>query len=255
MCSRMALIMIGVLLAAQGAQAQSPNAAAKRRFKTGQMEYKLGRFDKALDEFSAAYEARPLAAFLFNIGQCHRQLGHFERAIFFFEGYLRDKPNAKNRTTVEELLAESRQQLAAEEERLEAERRAAAEAQEREAREQEAREREADEQREREAAARLAGPAPGTAEGQSAGGGPLAIAGPGRTPNPAPLGAGVLAQGPLSPGSLPQPEMAAPIYQRTWFWAVIGGVVAATAGGAYFIVRGRADNSLPSGSLGTLDRR
>ena len=50
----------------------SPEALAKAHFDKGNMHYNLGRFDEALEEFSAAYEALALPAFLFNLGQCHR---------------------------------------------------------------------------------------------------------------------------------------------------------------------------------------
>ena len=48
-------------------------------------------------------------AFLFNIAQCNFQLGKFDRAVFFFEGYLREQPNAPNRTLVEDLIREARE--------------------------------------------------------------------------------------------------------------------------------------------------
>ncbi len=81
---------------------------AKQAFEQAELHYKLGRFAQALTEYSRAYELAPLPGFLFNIGQCHRQLGHHERAVFFFRGYLREKPGAKNQRVVKELIAQSR---------------------------------------------------------------------------------------------------------------------------------------------------
>lgn len=120
---------------------------AKASFAKGEEAYKLGRFEDALAAYSDAYEAKPLAAFLFNIGQCHRQLGNHERAIFFYKAFLREKPDTPQREMVESAidtaeekyaaqLAEEEKKRAAEEalklkqaekERLQAEREAARE--------------------------------------------------------------------------------------------------------------------------------
>ena len=94
------------------AQSASDKSAAQEAFKKGQIQYNLGRFEKALEHFSTAYETMPHGAFLFNIGQCHRHLGNHEKAIFFFEGYLRNLPNAPNRSDVEDLISEHRAKLA-----------------------------------------------------------------------------------------------------------------------------------------------
>jgi tetratricopeptide (TPR) repeat protein len=122
-------ILISVFgLAALAAAAPTPagdadRARARRQFERGELHYKLGRFDKALEAYTRAYELVPLPGFLFNIGQAHRELGHYERAIFFYEGYLRDLPGAENKEQVEALIERCRQALA---ERRAAERTAAA---------------------------------------------------------------------------------------------------------------------------------
>jgi tetratricopeptide (TPR) repeat protein len=94
------------------AQSASDKSFAQEAFKKGQIQYNLGRFEKALGHFSQAYETMPHGAFLFNIGQCHRHLENHEKAIFFFEGYLRNLPNAPNRSDVEDLISEHRAKLA-----------------------------------------------------------------------------------------------------------------------------------------------
>jgi tetratricopeptide (TPR) repeat protein len=88
------------------AQSQADKTFAQEAFKQGQIQYNLGRFEKALEHFSKAYETMPHGAFLFNIGQCHRHLNDHEKAVFFFEGYLRALPTAPNRQEVEDLIAE-----------------------------------------------------------------------------------------------------------------------------------------------------
>jgi tetratricopeptide (TPR) repeat protein len=86
--------------------------AARGHVETADREYKLGRFEQALAEYTAAYELFPAPALLFNIGQCHRYLRHFEQALFFYRGFLRDAPpNAPNRATVEDLLVQTQNDL------------------------------------------------------------------------------------------------------------------------------------------------
>jgi len=86
---------------------------AKALSKRAGTAFKLAQFQEALSLYSQAYERFPAPEFLFNLGQCHKNLGHHERALFFFQGYLRDKPDAPNRAAVETLMAESTRELAA----------------------------------------------------------------------------------------------------------------------------------------------
>jgi tetratricopeptide (TPR) repeat protein len=86
---------------------------AKQYFKSAETEFSLGRFTEALDNYSKAYEAKALPAFLFNIGQCHMELAHYERAIFFYEQYLRGDVDPKRRALVNKRLEEARVQQAA----------------------------------------------------------------------------------------------------------------------------------------------
>ncbi|MHB8418063.1 MAG: hypothetical protein ACYDCL_08300 [Myxococcales bacterium] len=80
--------------------------AARDLAKRSMVEYDAGDFDKALADAQQAYELTPLPGLLFNLGQCHRALHHWERAEFFYRGYLRKKPDAKNRAEVEALIAQ-----------------------------------------------------------------------------------------------------------------------------------------------------
>ncbi len=109
----------------RGAHADSDKAKAKAHYKSGNTHFKLARFGEALASYSKAYELVPLAGLLYNIAQCHANLKNYERAAFFYEGYLREKPNASDRTAVERMLTEASSSLAteqaAEAERLAAE--------------------------------------------------------------------------------------------------------------------------------------
>lgn len=84
---------------------------AREHASQARVHYQLGRFEQALEEYAAAYELDPVPALLYNMGQCHRQLDNFERAIFFYEGYLRGSPDARNRSLVEDLIIECRAAL------------------------------------------------------------------------------------------------------------------------------------------------
>jgi tetratricopeptide (TPR) repeat protein len=98
---------------------QKQEKIARGHFERAESAFNLGRFDEALTGYQAAYEALPLPAFLFNIAQCHRNLRNREQAVFFYQRYLSLAPDAPNRPTVEDLIAEQKGQL-------EAQRRAAA---------------------------------------------------------------------------------------------------------------------------------
>jgi tetratricopeptide (TPR) repeat protein len=101
-------LLLATFLAAWPAAADTPPEEVKELAARAEVDYKLAHFEEALDEYSRAYAQYPSPGFLFNIGQCHKMLKNHERAVFFFEGYLRDRPNAPNRAMVEELIEESR---------------------------------------------------------------------------------------------------------------------------------------------------
>ncbi len=72
----------------------APEALANKEeavahYKAGRAAYDIGQFDDAIRLFTAAYQAKPAAAFLFNIAQSHRQLGHCPKALFFYRRFVR----------------------------------------------------------------------------------------------------------------------------------------------------------------------
>jgi tetratricopeptide (TPR) repeat protein len=80
--------------------------AAKRNFEKGEKLFALGRFDEALEQYQKAFDAKPIPAFLFNIGQCYRNLADYEQAIFSFRKYLKLDPDAPNKEAVQDLIDE-----------------------------------------------------------------------------------------------------------------------------------------------------
>jgi tetratricopeptide (TPR) repeat protein len=81
---------------------------AERLFKAGTAAYEEGRYEEALADYAAAYEALPLAQLLLDIAQCDRQLGRWKEAELHYRQYLSAKPDAPNRGEVEGYLAEVR---------------------------------------------------------------------------------------------------------------------------------------------------
>src|SRR5580700_2812329 len=91
--------------------AETPLEEARALTSKATVEYNVGRFQQALELYTKAYERLPKPALLFNIGQCHRLLGHYEQALFFYHGFLRERPDAPNRGLVEQHIEESQRAL------------------------------------------------------------------------------------------------------------------------------------------------
>jgi tetratricopeptide (TPR) repeat protein len=104
------LVLLAVFLgfvAARTAYAEDKATRdAHRHYDKAEKLFALGRFDQALDEYEAAYEAKPLPGFLCNLGQCHRNLGDYDAAIFSFRKYLELDPDAPNQDEVDRLIAD-----------------------------------------------------------------------------------------------------------------------------------------------------
>jgi tetratricopeptide (TPR) repeat protein len=106
-------MMLVAAVPARTAYADDPaTRTARRHFERGEKLFALGKFDAALDEYQTAFDAKPLPAFLYNIGQCYRNLGDLEQAIFSFKKYLRLSPEAENKEAVERLIEDLEDQKA-----------------------------------------------------------------------------------------------------------------------------------------------
>ena len=107
------LCVVFVSVPARLAHADDPaTRSARRHFERGEKLFALGKFDVALDEYQTAFDAKPLPAFLYNIGQCYRNLGDYDQAIFSFKKYLKLSPEAENREAVERLIDDLEDQKA-----------------------------------------------------------------------------------------------------------------------------------------------
>ncbi len=96
---------------APGADRKQDLEEAKALVQKAEVEFKLAHFDAALAGYTAAYQKYPTPALLLNLGQCNRMLKNYEQAIFFYKGYLRDKPDAPNRAAIEALIEDSKKAL------------------------------------------------------------------------------------------------------------------------------------------------
>jgi tetratricopeptide (TPR) repeat protein len=226
--------MFMLLVWSQPAASATPRQRrqAKQHFLRGEKQYKLGHFEKALAAYSKAYDILPLPGFLFNIGQCHRKLGHFERAIFFYRGYLREKPQAANRQVVADLIADCKRELAAARERKRQAELAAQRERERQAELAEQRRRAEEKKRqaelERQRMEKQLALEKARAEAAAA----------------AARAAEMRKQ---------EREPSTPIYATWWFWTVLGVVVAGAATGAALALSAETHEVPPAGSLGTVD--
>jgi tetratricopeptide (TPR) repeat protein len=180
---------------------------ARALFQRAEKSFNLGKFDEALTDYQAAYEAKPLPGFLFNIAQCYRNVGNYERARFFYRRYLAIDPRTSNRGLVEDLIAEMSRLL--------------------------------DKQAAAPTPVTTAPPVvspPVVVPESSAASAPLA----------APMPVGEPAAALVATPSPEPPPPRRPVYKRWWFWAAAGAVVAGGVAGAFLLTRnGQPSGSLP----------
>ena len=108
------LVLIALITSsplAQAADAESDADAARRHFTRGSKDFDLGRYDDAIKEYMAAYDAKPDPALLYNIAQVHKLAGHIAEAIRFYRVYLMKMPDASNAYEVRAKIAELQKAL------------------------------------------------------------------------------------------------------------------------------------------------
>lgn len=87
-------------------QADEAKAAARLEFDHGADLYRHSNYQGALESFQRAYALFAEPVFLYNIAQSEMRLGERPQAIRYFELYLSQSPNAKNREDTQSLLDE-----------------------------------------------------------------------------------------------------------------------------------------------------
>jgi len=97
------LVVVCLLGAALASPAHAENAAsAREHYERGTKFYDIGKYDDAIREFEAAYEAKSDPAFIYNLAQAHRLAGHNQEALQLYRNYLRYVPNPPNRADIDE---------------------------------------------------------------------------------------------------------------------------------------------------------
>jgi hypothetical protein len=91
--------------------AADPTAKAKEAFMTGQRFYKEARYADAIAKFEEAYAIKPSPVLFYNIGRCHEQLGDVPKALRAYRDYLRMQPDAKDKDTVNDAIANLERRL------------------------------------------------------------------------------------------------------------------------------------------------
>ncbi|HUH01542.1 MAG TPA: PEGA domain-containing protein [Kofleriaceae bacterium] len=81
------------------AQDESLNRA-REHFDKAQSLYAAQSYVEAAAAFQAAYDERPFAQFLFNIGACHEKLHDYGKAVELYKKYLADEPDASDKAEV-----------------------------------------------------------------------------------------------------------------------------------------------------------
>jgi len=106
------IIAAATLLSVNAAWAQNPTREmAKRHYDNGAAYYSQADYKAAIDEFQKAYKLNRAPELLHNLGRCHEALGELDRAIELFEQYLRERPKAPNRVTLELRIKNLRKRL------------------------------------------------------------------------------------------------------------------------------------------------
>ncbi len=100
-----AVVSVSLLLSAGTGVTPAALHKAKELTRRSLREYDEGKLDEAYVDAAAAYDVDPIPAFLFNMAQCQRALRQWNKAEFLYRRYLARAPRAKNRRTVEALIA------------------------------------------------------------------------------------------------------------------------------------------------------
>jgi tetratricopeptide (TPR) repeat protein len=210
------------------AEDHAADREARAQFQRAESSFNLGKFEEALAAYEAAYKAKPLSGFLFNIAQCQRNLGHHERALFFYRRYLALEPESPNRALVEGLIGEEEKKMAATEPPS-----PTAPA----------------------ADPAVTPPAPPAAAPSPTPAAPAAVSPPPPDLNaPAPSATSSPMMIADAPRMTPV-ETSPPIYRRWWFWTAVGAVVAGAVITTVAVSSGSSAVKVPGSQLGTLDWR
>jgi hypothetical protein len=190
-----ALLLTGVAAIGGSARAQSGAAPgeAKRHFERGLRLYDGHSYEEAIVELRASYQIDPRPEILYALGQAQRMNHQCREAIVSYEAYLRTGPGVRQEAATRDQIELCRAELAGE----------------------------------TGASDRTAPtppvPTPAPVAAPQAAGAPIATAMPAAPAGPVPASVDAIRAAPVPATE----QQSAPLYRRWWFWALVGGGVAA----------------------------
>jgi hypothetical protein len=90
---------------AASAADDAATASLKKHYEQGAKYYNIGKYDEAIKEFEAAYEAKPDPLILYNLAQAHRLAGHNTEALRIYKNHLRAMPDSPYLADVQKHIA------------------------------------------------------------------------------------------------------------------------------------------------------
>jgi tetratricopeptide (TPR) repeat protein len=107
-----ALAVCALTIAPALAQDGPNEQEAKQRFRHGQTLLASKRYDRAIAEFTAAYELVPRPLILFHLGRAYQAKGDLEAALDNYRRYLADEPDGKVPNEARQYIAQIEAELA-----------------------------------------------------------------------------------------------------------------------------------------------
>lgn len=110
-------LVAALCFGAGAARAETPaqRTAAKRAFIQGDTAFKQERFEDALAAFKTGHDLSGKPRFILNIAHCQRKLGRFAEALASYEQFMATETKLADRQVAEQMIAEVRPLLAAQE--------------------------------------------------------------------------------------------------------------------------------------------
>ena len=100
-----------VVAPAPAGEPASATEEAKKFFQWAQRLYKQAQYAEAIAKFEEAYRVKPHPVIFYNIGRCYEQLGEIPKALRNYRDYLRLVPEAADRETVTDAIANLERRL------------------------------------------------------------------------------------------------------------------------------------------------
>src|SRR5689334_5530641 len=98
--------MVAAIAAPAHAQPRHDDAkAAEAHYRQGEAFFSAKNYDKAIDEFQAAYDLVSKPALLFNLGLCYRAKGDHQQALENFKRYIEADPRGNQAKETAEYIA------------------------------------------------------------------------------------------------------------------------------------------------------